>query len=95
MKASQSLDSCRFLFDPSHGRCGRGVTRKCYLGKRRFVLCAGSCNDARPLTGRSSGMLSKNTMESSEDVCHCRNCSKARSLYFIMLNKEIRSAGLV
>ena len=45
-------------------------------------------------------------MELLEDICLCRNCSKARaacfkvamkfrSLYFIMLNKEIRSARLV
>ena len=30
------------------------------------------------LTCRSSGMLSEKTMELSEDVCRCRNCSKAR-----------------
>ena len=72
----------------------------------RKTYCARSRNDVRRLTSRSNGMPSKKTMESLEDVRSCRNCSKARpecfkvatkfrSLYFIMLNKEIRSARLV
>ena len=48
----------------------RGWVRKTY--------CACSRNDVRPLTSRSNGMPSKKTMESLEDVCMCRNCSKAR-----------------
>ena len=35
-----------------------------------------SRNDVRPLTSRSNAMPSKKTMESLEDVCRCRNCSK-------------------
>ena len=42
------------------------------------TYCARSRNDARPLTSRSNAMPSKKTMEWLEDVCHCRNCSKAR-----------------
>ena len=72
----------------------------------RKTYCARSRNDVRRLTSRSNGMPSKKTMESLEDVRSCRNCSKARpecfkvatkfrSLYLIMLNKEIRSARLV
>ena len=37
-----------------------------------------SHNDAPSLTSRSSGMPSKKTMKSLEDVCSCRNYSKAR-----------------
>ena len=44
----------------------------------RKTYCAHSRNDGRPLTSRSNVMPSKKTMESLEDVCHCRNCSKAR-----------------
>ena len=80
-----------------------------YIAQSRGVrktYCARSRNDVRRLTSRSNGMPSKKTMESLEDVCSCRNCSKARpecfkvatkfrSLYLIMLNKEIRSARLV
>ena len=40
--------------------------------------CARSRNDVRHLTSRSNGMPSKKLMESLEDVCLCRNCSKAR-----------------
>ena len=43
----------------------------------RKTYCARSRNDARPLTSRSSGLPSKKTMESLEDVCSCRNDSKA------------------
>ena len=77
-----------------------------YIAQSRGVwktYCARSRNDVRRLTIRSNGMPSKKTMESLEDDHSCRNCSKARpecfkvatkfrSLYFIMLNKEIRSA---
>ena len=80
-----------------------------YIAQSRGVrktYCARSRNDVRRLTSRSNGMPSKKTMESLEDVRSCRNCSKARpecfkvatkfrSLYLIMLNKEIRSARLV
>ena len=44
----------------------------------RKTYCARSRNDIRRLTSRSNGMLSKKLMESLEDVCLCRNCSKAR-----------------
>ena len=44
----------------------------------RKTYCARSRNDVRPLTSQSNGMPSKKTMESLEDVCRCRNCSKAR-----------------
>ena len=44
----------------------------------RKTYCARSRNDVRPLTSRSNAMPSKKTMESLEDVCRCRNCSKAR-----------------
>ena len=44
----------------------------------RKTYCTRSRNDVRPLTSRSNAMLSKKTMESLEDVCRCRNCSKAR-----------------
>ena len=43
----------------------------------RKTYCARSRNDVRRLTSRSNGMLSKKLMESLEDVCLCRNCSKA------------------
>ena len=43
----------------------------------RKTYCARSRNDVRPLTSRSNAMPSKQTMESLEDVCSCRNCSKA------------------
>ena len=43
------------------------------------TYCARSRYDVRPLTSRSNGMPSKKTMESLEDVCSCRNCSKART----------------
>ena len=58
--------------------------RFCYIaqpgggGGVRKTYCAHSRNDVRPLTSRSNGMPSKKTMESLEDVCRCRNCSKAR-----------------
>ena len=44
----------------------------------RKTYCARSRNDVRRLTSRSNGMPSKKLMESLEDVCLCRNCSKAR-----------------
>ena len=44
----------------------------------RKIYCASSRNDVLPLTSRSKGMPSKKIMESLEDVCSCRNCSKAR-----------------
>ena len=46
----------------------------------RKTYCARSRNDVRRLTSWSNGMPSKKTMESLrlEDVCSCRNCSKAR-----------------
>ena len=49
----------------------------------RKTYCARSRNDVRRLTSRSNGMPSKKIMESLrtfvvEDVCRCRNCSKAR-----------------
>ena len=47
-------------------------------GGVRKTYCARSRNDIRPLTSRSNGMPSKKTMESLKDICHCRNCSKAR-----------------
>ena len=43
----------------------------------RKTYCARSRNDVRRLTSRSNGMPSKKLMESLEDVCLCRNCSKA------------------
>ena len=52
-----------------------------YIAQSRGVrktYCARSRNDVRRLTSRSNGMPSKKLMESLEDVCHCRNCSKAR-----------------
>ena len=55
--------------------------RFCYIAQPRGVrktYCARSRNDVRPLTSRSNAMPSKKTMESLEDVCRCRNCSKAR-----------------
>ena len=48
-------------------------------GGVRKTYCARSRNDVRPLTSRSNGMPRKKTMESLEDVCSCRNCSKART----------------
>ena len=47
----------------------------------RKTYCACSRNDVRPLTSRSNAMPSKKTMESLEDVCRCRNCSKARRMF--------------
>ena len=47
----------------------------------RYIYCAKrtlSHNDVRPLTSWSNGKPSKKTMESLEDICSCRNCSKAR-----------------
>ena len=44
----------------------------------RKTYCAHSHNDVRRLTSRSNGMPNKKKMESLEDVCLCRNCSKAR-----------------
>ena len=44
----------------------------------RKTYCARSRNDVRRLTSRSNGMPSKKLIESLEDVCLCRNCSKAR-----------------
>ena len=44
----------------------------------RKTYCARSRNHVRRLTSRSNGMQSKKLMESLEDVCRCRNCSKAR-----------------
>ena len=44
----------------------------------RKTYCARSRNHVRRLTSRSNGMPSKKLMESLEDVCRCRNCSKAR-----------------
>ena len=58
----------RFRYIAQRG--GGGGVRKTY--------CARSCNDVRRLTSRSNAMPSKKTMESLEDVCRCRNCSKAR-----------------
>ena len=44
----------------------------------RKTYCARSRNDVRPLTSRSNAMPIKKTMESLEDICRCRNCSKAQ-----------------
>ena len=44
----------------------------------RKTYCARSRNDVRRLTSRSNGMPSKKIMESLEDVCSCRNCSKVQ-----------------
>ena len=44
----------------------------------RKTYCARSRNHVRRLTSRSNGIPSKKLMESLEDVCRCRNCSKAR-----------------
>ena len=44
----------------------------------RKTYCARSRSHVRRLTSRSNGMPSKKLMESLEDVCRCRNCSKAR-----------------
>ena len=41
----------------------------------RKTYCTRSHNDVRRLTSRSNGMPSK---ESLEDICLCRNCSRAR-----------------
>ena len=57
----------RYIAQPGEG----GVRKTC---------CTRSHNDVRPLTSRSNAMPSKKTMESLEDVCHCKNCSKARPL---------------
>ena len=48
-------------------------------GGVRKTYCARSRNDVRPLTRRTNGIPSKKTMESLEDVCSCRNCSKAQT----------------
>ena len=48
-------------------------------GGVRKTYCARSRNDVRPLTSRSNSMPSKKTMESLENVCSCRKCSKART----------------
>ena len=68
----------------------------------RKTYCARSRNDVRPLTSRSNGMPSRSrlrTFVAVETVLrHGRmfqGATKFRSLYFIMLNKEIRSARLV
>ena len=44
----------------------------------RKTYCARARNTGRRLTSLSNGMPSKKLMESLEDVCLCRNCSKAR-----------------
>ena len=44
----------------------------------RKTYCARSRNDVRRLTSQLNSMPSKKIMESLEDVCLCRNCSKAR-----------------
>ena len=44
----------------------------------RKTYSARSHIDVRRLTSRSNGMPSKKLMESLEDVCLRRNCSKAR-----------------
>ena len=44
----------------------------------RKTYCTRSRNDVRPLTSRSNAMPSKKTMEPLEDICRCKNCSKAR-----------------
>ena len=48
-----------------------------YIAQPRGVRKTYSRNDARPLTSRSSGLRSKKTMESLEDVCSRRNGSTA------------------
>ena len=48
-------------------------------GRWRVFFCAHACNHVWPPTSRSSSMPSKKIMELSEDICLCRNCSKARS----------------
>ena len=60
----------RFRYIAQPGGGGGGGVRKIY--------CARSRNDVLPLTSRSNCMPSKKTMESLEDVCRRRNCSKAR-----------------
>ena len=68
----------------------------------RKTYCARSRNDVRRLTSRSNGMPSKTIMESLrtfvvvETVLRAAECFKVATkfsiLYFIMLNKKIRSA---
>ena len=62
-----------------HQNAANGITIHFrYIAQPRGVrksYCARSRNDVRPLTSRSNGMPSKKSLE---DVCHCRNCSKAR-----------------
>ena len=65
----------------------------------RKTYCARSRNDVRCLTGRSNGMPSKKKMESLRTFVavetvlrHGRTFQGSDELYFIMLNKKIRSA---
>ena len=61
-----------------HRNAANCMTIRFRYGVRK-TYCARSRNGVRRLTSRSNGMPSKKTMESLEDVCSCRNCSKARS----------------
>ena len=64
-----------------HTLRSRSISKCCKLNRGRglrLTYCARSRNDALPLTSRSSGMRSKKTMESLEDICRCTNCSKVR-----------------
>ena len=67
----------------------------------RKTYCARSRNDVRRLTSRSNGMPSKKIMESLRTFVFVETvlrrgrmfqATKFRILYFIMLNKKIRSA---
>ena len=79
------LHSMTCAHPPLHQNAANCMTiRFRYIAQPRGVrktYCARSRNDVRPLTSRSNAMHmpSKKTMESLEDVCRCRNCSKARS----------------
>ena len=71
---------------PLRSRCIHQNATNCMTIRFRYIAqpgvrktyCARSRNNVRPLTSRSNGMPSKKTMESLEDVCHCRNYSKAQ-----------------
>ena len=58
----------------------------------RKTYCAASRNDVRCLTSRSNSMPSKKIMESLGAAECFKVATEFRILYFIMLNKKIRSA---